>query len=393
MSEDEYLRVFHQISTKKRVSTSGKNFIGSSRREKCLWEILEVAVNDFLRDISIVQRGDDIPVALDDDKIWIQTSGKNDDDHFGLRKVTHVKDNRKGIISHTAVSVSTIMPLGYIFERKGNNAISCFKTLFGRMFPPNDFDSLPNLNGVMVQSDRGYTLEETIFQFLIPAGATLNNTCKRIAPFPFLWGMKKKRNDVRTMLKESGCPALYVKNLVHQGEQVSCFAFRTGTSNIATVISSTIEGHQWEGVCLSYKQRMKWEFDNHHGLDMYIFPALATHEELFSRLEVERFSLFDDLKDSKVHVLTLEQGTADWHKGRQFSFTSSQSDGSFKKAFINFQNDESWCNVATYLDGQEYYTRKFYFDYFENFLPLACTSYNTTTSQNNRICWGNEESN
>ena len=184
-----------------------------------------------------------------------------------------------------------------------------------------------------------------------------------------------------------------MKEVVHQGEKVSCFAFRTGTSTIATVISPTIEGHQWEGVCLSYKQRMKWGNDNYHGLDMYLFPALVTYDKLFSRLEAQRFALFDNLKDSKVHILTLEQGTADWHKGRQFSFTSSQSDGSFKKAFINFQNDESWCNVATYLDGQEYYTRKFYFDYFENFLPLACTSYNTTTSQNNRICWGNEESN
>ena len=361
MSEDEYLNVFQQIANKRRVSTAGNNFIGSSRREKCLWELLEIAVNEFLRSITVVNRGDEISVSFDDDKIWAQTSGRNDEDHFGLRRVTHVKDNRRGIISHTAVSVSTIMPIGFVFERKGNNAISCFKTMFGRLFPPNDFDSLPNLNGVLVQSDQGYTLEATIFQFLIPAGAQLNNTSKRIPPFPFLWGMKKKRNDNRTLLKESGCPALYVKQLFHQGEKVSCFAFRTGTSNIATVISSTIDGHQWEGVCLNYKQRLKWEADKIHGLDAYIFPALATNDELFSRLENERFALFDDLKDEKVHILTLEQGTADWHKGRQFSFTSSQSDGAFKKAFINFQNDESWCKIATYLDGQDYHTRKLCF--------------------------------
>ena len=36
-----------------------------------------------------------------------------------------------------------------------------------------------------------------------------------------------------------------------------------------------------------------------------------------------------DLRDEKIDVLTLEQGTADWHRGRQFSLTSSQSDGSF----------------------------------------------------------------
>ena len=139
---------------------------------------------------------------MDDDKIWLENSGKNDEDHFGLRKVTHVKDNRKGIISHTAVSLSTIMPLGYLFERKGNNAVGCFQQLFSKMFPPNDFDTLPDLNRVTEHSDCGYTPEGTIFNFLIPTGSDFHNTCKRIEPFPLLWGMKPKRGDTRTMLKE-----------------------------------------------------------------------------------------------------------------------------------------------------------------------------------------------
>ena len=100
---------------------------------------------------------------------------------------------------------------------------------------------------------------------------------------------------------------------------------------------------------------------------MYIFPALATHNRLFRQLQTERFALFDELKDEKVNILTLEQGTADWHKGRQFSFTSSQSDGSFRKAFIAFQHDEDWCNVATYLDGQDYHLRKLLAFFFPTF--------------------------
>ena len=182
-------------------------------------------MNSFFRSISIVERNDHIPVALDDDKIWVQVSEKNDEDYFGLRKVTHVKDNRKGIISHTAVSLSTIMPLAFMFERKGNNATGCFSKLFSDLFPPNEFGRLPDLNRVTVHSDRGYTLESTIFQFLIPGGADFTNTVKRISPFPFVWGVKLKRGDMRTNLKdESGCAALYLKEIIFNGKKVSCFA-------------------------------------------------------------------------------------------------------------------------------------------------------------------------
>ena len=296
MTKEEYMEIWKKIGTMKKVGN--KNYIGSSRREKCLWQILEVAVNTFLRSISIVGRDDDIPVALDDDKIWVHVSGKNDEDHFGLRKVTHVKDNRKGIISHTAVSLSTIMPLAFMFERKGNKATECFSKLFSDMFPPNEFSRLPDLNRVTVHSDRGYTLESTIFQYLIPGGANFTNTVKRIAPFPFLWGMKPKRGDTRTILKESGCPGLYVKEIVSNGKKVSCFAFRTGTSNISAVVSSTIEGHQWDGVCLSYKQRICWEADREHGLDKFLFCELATNPDLFlgTMLNVEDYLIYSKLR-------------------------------------------------------------------------------------------------
>ena len=146
-------------------------------------------------------------------------SGKNDEDHFGLRKVTHVKDNRKGIaVAHTAVSVSTIIPLGFYFERKGNNAVSCFNHIFAKMFPPNDFDKLPDLSRVEVHSDRGYTLEGTIFNFLVPGGANFTNTCKRVLPFPYLWGMRPRQGDTHNILKENGCPALYsIKEIIAKG--------------------------------------------------------------------------------------------------------------------------------------------------------------------------------
>jgi hypothetical protein len=176
--------------------------------------------------------------------------------------------------------------------------------------------------------------------------------------------MKPTRNDTRTLLKESGCAALFLKEIIAKGRKVSCFAFRTGTNNVSSIVSTQLEGHQWEAICLNQKHTIAWESDKKNGLDHLLFKPLATHADLFCQFKVERESLFDVLKDEHVDVLTLEQGTADWHKGRQFSLTSSQADGSFRKALIVYQDDENWCKVAEYLQGEDYYTGKFNF-YFK----------------------------
>ena len=352
MSQSKYMEIWKAISTKRRVTL--KHFVGSSRREKCLWEICEEAVNKFLRTVSIVQRTDDVSVALDDDKIWVESSGENSTDEFGLRKVTHVKDNRKGIIAHTTVSTSTNLPFSFIFERKGNSAVECFTQIFGKMFPSSD-GRLPNLNGVTNHSDRGYTLKQTLFDFLLPAGADFNNTAKRIPPFPFLWGMKLTQNDKRKLLDEKGAPTIFIRETMKSNRLVSCTAFRTGTNNISAVVTTTNHGHQWEGICLHPKQTAAYERDMEHGLDSLIFEMLASSNELVAMHQNEMKEELSELKNEKIDVLTLEQGSADWHKGRQFSLTSSQADGSFRKAFILYQSNDDWCDTAEYLYGERYY--------------------------------------
>ena len=361
MKQGDYIGIWKKIATSKKVSLS--NFFGLSRRDECLWEKLERVTNALLRKISIVGRNENIFVALDDDKIWIQSSGKNLEDDFGLRRVTHVKDNRKGIVAHTAVSSTTNVPLNFMFERSGDKAIDCFKRLFSQMFTTGrvdgGVDAIPDLNGVTNHSDRGHTLQSTIFDFLLPAGCDFTNTAKRIQPFPFIWGMKVSQHDTRENLDEKGAPALFVKETTQHGRLVSCAAFRTGTKNISAVVSSTIHGHQWEGICLSYKQRTEYESNKFHGLDEYIFEELTTFPLLFEIHNDEIKLMLDDLMNLNIDVLTLEQGTADWHKGRQFSITSSQSSGAFKKAFIIYQAEDDWCEVAAYLFGQKYHEREF----------------------------------
>lgn len=368
IDEESNMGIWKDIALKKKVSID--NFCSFSRREKCTWQVCEEAVNRFLRRISISGRTDDVSIALDDDKIWVESSGNNAADDFGLRKVTHVKDNRKGIIAHTAVSATTNIPLAFMFERKGNSATDCFKLLFGKLFPPNNSGDLPNLNGVTNHSDRGYTIARTIFDFLLPAGADFNNTVKRIQPFPFIWGMKPSRNDQREVLDESGAPTLFIKEIMKSDRLVSISAFRTGTKNISAVLSTTIHGHRWEGIALNPNQTAAYDKDKQHGLDSLIFKLLASHHnpDLFLRHEEEIKVSLNELRNEKINVLTLAQGTADWHRARQFSLTSSQTDSAFRKALIIYQSDENWCNIAEYLYGLNYHQGKYYSFVISNFI-------------------------
>jgi hypothetical protein len=186
MDKDDYIGIWKKIATLKKITS--ENFVGTGRRPECLWKILEAALNSFLRSVTIAGREDKIAIALDDNKVWIQTSGKNAEDAFTLRKVTHVKDNRKGCISHTAGSTSTNILYGTMFEQEGDTAAKCFKNIFHSLFPSssNTDSELPDLHDVSNFSDRGYTLKTTLFDFLLPANADFNNTVKRTSPFSFV---------------------------------------------------------------------------------------------------------------------------------------------------------------------------------------------------------------
>ena len=111
---------------------------------------------------------------------------------------------------------------------------------------------------------------------------------------------------------------------------------------------------------MNQKHRIKYEIDPKHGLDEYLFRQLTCVSSLVELHKCEMEEMLAELRDERIDVLTLEQGTADWHRCRQFSLTSSQASGSFRMAFILFQADGSWCDVATYLYGEEYEKREFY---------------------------------
>ena len=115
MSQQDYLNVWKKIANYHRQQKN--NYFGQGRREGTLWEKLEMVLNDTCVSISITNRRGHIPIALDDDKIWLSQTGRNKEDSFNLNYTTHVRDNRKGLIAHTAVSSGANVPLGmyYLF--------------------------------------------------------------------------------------------------------------------------------------------------------------------------------------------------------------------------------------------------------------------------------------
>ena len=116
MDEEDYLDIWKKIA---KVGEQNKNvsFVGQGRREAPLWEMLETGLNEICKSLSITNRKGTISIALDDDKIWLSQTGKNGEDKSNLNYTTHVRDNRKGIIAHTAVSSGANLPLGmyYLF--------------------------------------------------------------------------------------------------------------------------------------------------------------------------------------------------------------------------------------------------------------------------------------
>ena len=195
MDKDEYIGIWQKIATLKKVSRT--KFVDNGRRPECLWKIMENALNIFLHSIVIAGRDDKIDTALDDDNVWNQKSGANAEDHFTLRKVTHIKDSRKGIISHIAGSTSTNILYCTMFEGQSDTATTCFKKIFNHLFPSSSSigSELPDLNDVSNFSDQGHTIKETLLDYLLPANADFHNTVKIIPPFAFVWDMWVPEGD------------------------------------------------------------------------------------------------------------------------------------------------------------------------------------------------------
>jgi hypothetical protein len=309
MPEKEYNTLWRRIAHES--EKSGLQ-IGTGRRDLCRWQKLESTVNQDLRSVSVVDRPGKISIALDDDKVWYNMAKKAIRDTFGLKITRHVKDNRIGMILHTAVSSALNIPLGCTFERVKENTQTCYERIFQDMFGSHGGCDLLNVNA---HSDRGYSLLSVVFDFLIANGANVVCTTKRyLVCWPYNFGHTHSANDPRTFIDAIGAPSLFIKNTTVGGiKRVSAVAFRNGSGAVSTAVSSMHSGFEWEGVT---------EIDGCKLLRMYDQDESSLRSLFFERVEglcgdEEEQDVEDDddadlcaeILDSVIDPLTMHQGT------------------------------------------------------------------------------------
>ena len=286
---------------KKRLNEA---FLGSGRRERCIWEEIEIIANDLCRDISITNRDGKITIALDDDKIWVILSGPNLYDTFEIKYSTHVKANRRGIIVHTAVSTGVNLPLGIAFERKKDSTSACFQRLLNSLFETNGNCDLTN---VEICSDRGYMVPNTVFGFILKNGGEFVGTMKHSAQcWPFTYNQKLKKNDERTLIDSAGPPTLYVKKVKADVKTVYSHAFRNGSNSVTTAVSTTHRNHHWEGIAKDPMDLVAYE--NGTCLRKKSFKRVKIEGLLDSDATENEVELIDELLDDRVDPMTLLQG-------------------------------------------------------------------------------------
>ena len=134
MSQGDYNAFWHKISSLRQKS--GQE-IGTGRCGLCLWEALEEKVNFILRSVSVEDVKSKLSLSVDDDKIWYNAPMKYLADTFSLKITRHVKDNRFGMILHTAATSTLLIPVACTFERVKENTLSCYERIFKRLFGRN----------------------------------------------------------------------------------------------------------------------------------------------------------------------------------------------------------------------------------------------------------------
>jgi hypothetical protein len=307
ISEQEYERIWKVIAYKNQKLGCE---IGICRRSESLWETLEFTVNRELMNVSIAERKGKMLIALDDeDKVWYNTIIRWISDTFGIKITRHVKDNRIGMILHTAVSSGLNIPVGCTFERVKESTKECYKRMFGQMFGSYGGIDLRNVN---VHSDRGYNLPSIVFDFLVANGANVVGTTKQMSQcWPFTFNQKIKQSDKRTHIDPKGAPTLYMKQAtIGPGKKVWSAAFRNGSEAVSTAVSSLHSGFQWEGNTLNHSLVLKYKANPWTLRDMFFASCgqdvgidLCANDQ-----DDEDVDLVEYYLSQKIDPVTLSQG-------------------------------------------------------------------------------------
>lgn len=311
-----------------------------STRPTPLWEFLQVALNRTFRSIAIECIGDKICIVIDDDKIWLDNTGSNATDRFKLKIVRHTRDNRNGLNAHTLVLAGFLIPVNVQFEMEGDSPMICFKRGMNQLVP-----EVHSQYNTETYTDRGYTDKAKVDRTLMKGGDVVATVMRQPA-WGFTYDQYLKTGDKRKLLNMKGCASQHVKKQKLYGKELTLSAFNNGTGTIAMAISSKHKGHSWEGVPLNDKWKYPTQLD--------FLNSVYIHEDIH---EIEAKAMLLEHLETYLRFYTIQQGTADWHLLRKFSFSSSQAwqtfSALFKRLYSGSEKTNAEC-VAKTVQGQRW---------------------------------------
>lgn len=335
LKKDEYERLWEKIANYGKVPEGEATMAG--RRKRNAWQLFQNNINDFLRSLCVEGTSHDLSMVTDDDKIWGDNTGQNAVDRFLLALVRFISENRTGIVAHTVATTALNIPVNLQFQTVNDSAQTCndrgMKFLFGENLSGNVDDA-----NVEQLTDRGYTRLNDVIASL-KQGRDRLGTVARSREWPITYDQKIRGKDDRLLLSTSGAPCLVIKEAKIGNKRLTIAAFKNGTNSCSMAISSKYHEHMWDGIPRdnNSKQPERSDYVELLQLRNQRFPFSGTAKEL----------LLNHM-ESNVQVITIKQGSSDWHLLRKFSFTSSQSWASFSSLFPFRYKDE---------DLQDDYTR------------------------------------
>ena len=343
MSENKFNETYKTMSDSSLLEESRP----TKRRPKCLWEKIQVLLNDLLHEILITDRSGCIGAVIDDDKVWCFNSGKNAIDRRNVKYSVHVRDNRRGFNIHAFASFFTFFPMHAIVEREGDSATSALRQGLRSLFGCSEQTSSQSDNNFFIGGDRGYFGGSPSIRTVCKEGGDICGTTKRGRDTPFTTGSLHDQNDDRILLNPIGSPCLYVAETKIEGKKVTATAFRTGTGQIANAISSKHHRHWWDAQTVDGRIERPKETE--------MFKRMSITEQVDT---IGERTALTELMSSSVTVVTTEQGRACWHLFRKFSMTSHQSIESIRTMFPYFWKEsmhkDDWISVAAKLYGPEW---------------------------------------
>jgi hypothetical protein len=291
-----------------------------------LWMKLEDAYNKEAKDVFLQHRGDSrLSLSLDDDKQKYNYSKTANT--FGLLRTRHIQKNRFGVNLHTAATAATCIVVCVMYQRQLENLVNIYERMLRFMFGHQTGFGPLNLQGITLNTDRGYWTAILLFSMLLQWGADVVGTVARCYWFPFVYSKMKggdsntetdKHN--RTKVTTKGFRDTLFKTIKLPSNRIlRAIAFRSGTGNVSLAMS-TIHHYNRFDFNTAFPKDSKWAALNERQ------ESNETRNRRPFRLVCgsnEAAVLSIIMADSPVLPVTTVQGDACWFQCRKFGLTSS----------------------------------------------------------------------